>query len=596
MGLFCYIFTMSRFVLNTDHGELLTVASKWGVAHPTGYPLFTLVGFLFSKIPVGTVLLRLNLLNAIFVAASLPVLFFSIRNFLIYSSKQDSKQIDLAAFLGAAALGLSITVWSQSSSYEVYSLHLLLISLILFALSRSLIIEREKSEKNWLFLALILGLSFSNHMTTVVVLPGIAFLFFLERGFKKEGFILLVKMISIFIAILTFSYGILWLRASQSPLLNWGDPSNWGSFWRHVSGAQYQVWLFESSEASVDNFRKFLGAWPSEFTYISWGLSILGLTNLFQRHKKLLTFLLILFFGNVFYVINYTIHDLEPYFLLAYVVTAVWIGFGTLFVFQRLLSDGKVQIGIAVLLIAVQAQNGFADLNKSRYDKIEAYSRSALESLPKNSILITRQWDVFNSPAYYLQFVEGVRPDVQIIGKELLRRSWYYDQLEGMYPKTMTRIKPVVEDFRMALVPFENGENYDAALLSRTFQNVFASLIMTNIEQRPVFIGPEILTGDIQGSREFSLPQGVSLFPEDYFLRVTLDQSGKQEFDQNYSYLVSNEKDVYEQMMQTNVNQIRTFQALYLLTLGKRQEAKRIRDEMLRFDRKLVLPPALQNL
>ena len=47
-----YIITLAPSVVEIDSGELSTVQATLGIAHPTGYPLFTLVGFIFSKIPL----------------------------------------------------------------------------------------------------------------------------------------------------------------------------------------------------------------------------------------------------------------------------------------------------------------------------------------------------------------------------------------------------------------------------------------------------------------------------------------------------------------------------------------------------------------
>src|SRR5688572_33448599 len=60
-----YVATLYRTVPGGDSGELTLVAATLGVAHPPGYPLFTLLGKLFSLIPLGTVAWRINLLSAV---------------------------------------------------------------------------------------------------------------------------------------------------------------------------------------------------------------------------------------------------------------------------------------------------------------------------------------------------------------------------------------------------------------------------------------------------------------------------------------------------------------------------------------------------
>jgi len=46
-----YVTTLAPSVVEIDSGELATVQVLLGIAHPTGYPLFTLLGHLFSLLP-----------------------------------------------------------------------------------------------------------------------------------------------------------------------------------------------------------------------------------------------------------------------------------------------------------------------------------------------------------------------------------------------------------------------------------------------------------------------------------------------------------------------------------------------------------------
>ncbi len=47
-----------------DSGEFLGVAVKLGVAHPTGYPLYAVLGHLATFFPWGDAAWRINLLSA----------------------------------------------------------------------------------------------------------------------------------------------------------------------------------------------------------------------------------------------------------------------------------------------------------------------------------------------------------------------------------------------------------------------------------------------------------------------------------------------------------------------------------------------------
>lgn len=73
--LIVYIITLAPSVMEIDTGELATVQALLGIAHPTGYPLFTMIGYLFFKIPLPlTKIYQANLLAALYCTAAL--LFF----------------------------------------------------------------------------------------------------------------------------------------------------------------------------------------------------------------------------------------------------------------------------------------------------------------------------------------------------------------------------------------------------------------------------------------------------------------------------------------------------------------------------------------
>ena len=62
-----YLLTLAPSVVEIDSGELAAVQYNLGVAHPTGYPLFSLLGWLWSHIPLGmSKIYQLNLLALLY--------------------------------------------------------------------------------------------------------------------------------------------------------------------------------------------------------------------------------------------------------------------------------------------------------------------------------------------------------------------------------------------------------------------------------------------------------------------------------------------------------------------------------------------------
>ena len=69
-----YAWTLYPSVPGGDSGELTVAAYRLGVAHPPGYPLFTLLGKLFTLLPLGSIAWRMNLLTAVLGSLAAAVL------------------------------------------------------------------------------------------------------------------------------------------------------------------------------------------------------------------------------------------------------------------------------------------------------------------------------------------------------------------------------------------------------------------------------------------------------------------------------------------------------------------------------------------
>ena len=60
-----YVRTAARNVTFGDSGELIAAAWTLGVAHPPGYPLWTLIAKLFAGLPFGTPAFRVALASSV---------------------------------------------------------------------------------------------------------------------------------------------------------------------------------------------------------------------------------------------------------------------------------------------------------------------------------------------------------------------------------------------------------------------------------------------------------------------------------------------------------------------------------------------------
>ena len=133
-----YVSTLAPTVLAGDGGEFQFVPYLLGVAHPTGYPLYSLVGWVWTHlVVVGDAAYRMNLFSAFWSALAVGLLYPTAR-LLLRQAFPDlpPAALRLAAALSSVALAVTPTLWSQSIIAEVYSLQLFLIVLLLYFLLR----------------------------------------------------------------------------------------------------------------------------------------------------------------------------------------------------------------------------------------------------------------------------------------------------------------------------------------------------------------------------------------------------------------------------------------------------------------------------
>src|SRR2546421_10948545 len=72
-----YFLTAARDIVVGDSPELITAAATLGVAHEPGYPLFTMLGHLFSLFPFGSIPFRINLLSVVCHALTVGVIYLT---------------------------------------------------------------------------------------------------------------------------------------------------------------------------------------------------------------------------------------------------------------------------------------------------------------------------------------------------------------------------------------------------------------------------------------------------------------------------------------------------------------------------------------
>lgn len=463
--LFFYLLTSYPTVAYIDSGELAVVNWTLGIAHPSGYPLFTNLGRLFSLIPIELIKTQI-LQGAISTAAACCVMFFLSLRLL----KPHSLMTIISIALACVLFGVAPLIWSQGVTNEVYSLHLLLITIILTLLISPF------SERMLYLGAFVVGLSFCNHMSTVLLLPVVAAFLYQQRKRLAQNPRSLLIAVG-FASLATTLYLYLPIRSAQDPIFNWGQPHEWGNFVRHVTGWQYRVWMFDRT---ADEIFKSLGSFivilANQFPFPYWLMIGLGIYAAWNKHRKIAILLTTLIVFNILYALNFNIPDIDNYLLSSLAALFLYSLFGLQYVFDRRKNYLQVITGVLGALVVWSVAVNWTEYNQSgntsALDGVHNYYASA----DSNSLIFCCDWD-YVSPWLYSHFYLKERPDLLIVDNELVRRSWYGDWIRHADPQLHENIKPEIEAFLPHVRKFEAQLDYDPRQIEQAYRNLLMKIM-----------------------------------------------------------------------------------------------------------------------
>lgn len=529
--LFVYILTLAPDVYFTDSGELASVATSLGIAHPTGYPLFTLIGYLWSNLLPWSPIFNLNLMAAFATAASSLFLFLSLdllfTNFNLKTKVvrrvSELNNLLLALFI-STGYSFALTTWQQATSVEVYSLQLLIINAFIFTII-SAYYSAKMSDIYLILSGFLLGLGFANHLTSFMLIPAGLIIFFNKTktmNAQSRYKLLLYIVGATLLGVLLYLY--LPIRSSQLPLFNWGEVHrSFDKFIYHVTGAQYQVWMFSDSAASKENLKLFFELIPSQITWIGILFLIYGFYVVFRGNKTLFFTLVSTAILCVVYSMNYSIHDIDSYFVTAYVVLFIIVGLAA----KQLIN---YQVNLVYLFAFIPIFNLFVNYETndlSDDQTVSEYYRLVMQSAEKDAIIVSAQWDFWVSAFWYKNKIEGERKDIILIEKELLRRTWYVNSLERWYPLIQNQCSTEIEHYQEQLEKFESDLPYDARLIQSQFVNAINCMIDQNYGKRPIYLTFDILQTDPDIAKNYvKIPEGflVRLSKTEDEIRLNYDE------------------------------------------------------------------------
>ena len=160
----------ARDIMFGDGGELSLAAATNGVAHPPGYPLWIVLGHLFSLLPIGSVPFRINVSAVIYQAITVGLVFLS----AYVLTRRYVASVTAALLLATNEL---FVTWSLQA--EVFSLNdVFAAALVLLSL---LVLDDGKRWRLVVPIAALFGLGLANQQTLVLLAPLAAWAFVCRR-------------------------------------------------------------------------------------------------------------------------------------------------------------------------------------------------------------------------------------------------------------------------------------------------------------------------------------------------------------------------------------------------------------------------------
>jgi len=412
LALYWHTLAPSVATIFDDSLEFQVVCPTLGIAHPTGYPLYTLLGQFFTLIPLGDAAYRVNWMSAFFAALTVVFIYLIVRMLTGHAP---------SAFLASVALAVSPIFWSQAIIAEVYSLNAFFTALVVYLLLRW---EAERLSLNHLWpAAFSYGLSLTHHRQMLLLAPAVILFFLLTvhslcswRICNPPPLKPILRLILLFLAPLLL-YVYIPLRGLYTSSLDGTYHNTWSGFLHHITASGYNVFITGNPLAQSRPLSFYWQLLVSQFGLVGVALSLVGLLALVRKPRPFVL-LAVAFACNVAFVLSYRVADVEVFAIPAFLLYVIWIGSGVDFLGQALARVAKTFVRYRLLLIALLLlqplallRDNYPRLDLSQHWAVHDYGVDMLsQPLENNAVIIGILGEM--TLLRYFQWTEGLRPDV----------------------------------------------------------------------------------------------------------------------------------------------------------------------------------------
>lgn len=491
----CYLGTIAPVVYLGDSGELTASAFSLGIPHASGFPLYSLLGKIFCMIPIGSIGFRMNLMSAFFSALTVG---------LIYTIILRITSSALSSAVAASYLAFMPLFWSQTAFAEVYPLHTFFVALMIRLLWWW---DENKGFRRLLLFVFIAGLSFGNHMQTVMLAPPVLYL--IISGNKRSllnfrNFII----ISLFFSLALSLYLYLPIRTEAGAAIHWGDPNTIERFFGHVTTKSYrESYVFGASPSEyLSRAGEALGVVITQYGVLLL-LALWGWIKAPSTRWRIFFATVVLFDLTYSVFLNVISFEITPFMLPTSVILTVLMGVGMADVLKviretpRIGSNLKKTVKTACCLIpAIPIVSNFGLCDQSRNYTAYEHAVNIFRTADHGStIFLDGDNNVF--PVAYGRIVEGMGEGITLYDVHNVIFKWSLETNPYTFTGTWDEFKNAV--VKRIIMKRVTGGVYFAVF------NPFAISVPDGFRLRPRGILKEVVSVESDsGQKNASSPWG----------------------------------------------------------------------------------------
>lgn len=436
-----YTASARRDVWFWDTGEMDTVPWILGIAHPTGFPAYVVLGWVFSHVvAIGSIAFRMSLMSACATAATA---------YCIYRIVEEEQANRWVAMGCAWLFAFGAIVWTRGTRAEVHAVAACALAVtLLFALRW----YRRRTPRDLYAAAAAWGVGLAVHPVLLLALPGLAFLVIMRRGTLPGGEVLRAAGIAIVCAAVWYVYLPLrslyvaahgldparTLGLTGGPFWDYDHPASLGGFLALAGGGDFNLTQalhgIVSGAAHGAGIALYGGELLNEVTLFGIAALAVGTYVAWIRDRVRATALLLIAILCVVFAAGFPPEsDPRRYFIPSFLVAAILIGDALGFLARQLPRTGALAAAALVavaLFLVVENRWIFAQANdESARDVIVQVQRHT----PDDAILVANWLD--GPPLAYSAYVE------RGLGRRTVTIAWVGDL--GPHVAAWLRAHPV---------------------------------------------------------------------------------------------------------------------------------------------------------